>query len=64
MANGSNVPAWPVRARVTRRICATIAKEEGPLGLSTSATPAGSSARAGTLGEEPFADLFDDLFQP
>src|SRR5947207_6796377 len=63
VANGSSVPAWPVRAPVNLRICATTAKEDGPLGLSTSATPAGSSARGGTLNEEAFANLLDDLLQ-
>src|SRR5690348_6525720 len=63
VAKGSSVPAWPVRAPVTLRIWATTAKDEGPPGLSTSATPAGSSARGGTLGEEAFADLLDDLPQ-
>src|SRR5207244_813300 len=42
---------------------ATTANDDGPRGLSTSATPAGSSARGGTLGEEAFADLLDDLLQ-
>src|SRR4029077_18177322 len=63
VANGSSVPAWPVRAPVILRICATTAKDDGPLGLSTSATPAGSSARGGTLREEALADLLDDLLQ-
>src|SRR6185312_3621138 len=44
-----------------RRICATIANDDGPAGLSTSATPAGSSARGGTLGQEPLADELHDL---
>src|SRR5439155_18489887 len=61
VANGSSVPACPVRAPVDRRICATIAKDDGPAGLSTSATPAGSSARGGTLAHEPLADALDDL---
>src|SRR5262245_46133483 len=61
VANGSSVPAWPVRAPVTLRICATIANDDGPAGLSTSATPAGSSARGGTLGEESLADELGDL---
>src|SRR5262245_150209 len=39
------------------------ANEDGPRGLSTSATPAGSSARGGTLLEEAFADLLDDFGQ-
>src|SRR3954451_2944458 len=63
VANGSSVPACPVRAPVTLRICATTANEDGPRGLSTSATPAGSSARGGTLLEEAFADLLDGLCQ-
>src|SRR5437763_12098732 len=61
VANGSRVPAWPVFAPVMRRICATIANDDGPAGLSTSATPAGSSARGGTLGEESPADGLGDL---
>src|SRR4029079_9910253 len=44
-----------------RRICATIAKDDGPAGLSTSATPAGSSARAGTLRDESLTDELGDL---
>src|SRR3954467_9287114 len=44
-----------------RRICATIANDDGPAGLSTSATPDGSSARGGTLSEEPFADDLRDV---
>src|SRR5207244_2185964 len=55
------VPAWPVRAPVTRRICATIANDDGPAGLSTSAIPAGSSARGGTLLQKPLADELGDL---
>src|SRR5207245_9472237 len=58
---GSSVPACPVRAPVMRRIWATTANDDGPAGLSTSAMPAGSSARAGTLLREPFADDRDDL---
>src|SRR5207248_6185264 len=61
VANGSSVPAWPVLAPVTRRICATMANDDGPAGLSTSATPAGSSARGGTLVQEPLADELGDL---
>src|SRR3954468_7235455 len=61
VANGSSVPACPVLAPVTRRICATIANDDGPRGLSTSATPAGSSARGGTLLEEAGANDLDDL---
>src|SRR5215470_7140694 len=49
-ANGSRVPACPVRARVRRRRVATIAKDDGPGGLSTSAMPTGRSARGGTRG--------------
>src|SRR3989440_13050591 len=57
VANGSSVPAWPVRARVRRRSAATIAKDEGPAGLSTSATPTGlrllgGGSRAPVLGRE------------
>src|SRR2546426_1839604 len=44
-----------------RRICATIANDDGPAGLSTSATPAGSSARGGTLRDESLADELGDL---
>src|SRR4051794_38611961 len=61
VAKGSSVPACPVLAPVMRRICATIANDDGPAGLSTSATPDGSSARGGTLSEEPFADDRRDL---
>src|SRR5581483_8308843 len=61
LANGSSVPAWPVRAFVTRRIWATTANDDGPTGLSTSATPAGSSARGGTLREVPLANELGDL---
>src|SRR5207237_1599674 len=50
VANGSGGARCPVRAPLTRRISAPIAKAEGPAGLSTSATPAGSSARGRTLG--------------
>src|SRR4051794_21693871 len=61
VAKGSSVPACPVFAPVMRRICATIANDDGPAGLSTSATPDGSSARGGTLSEEPFADDLRDV---
>src|SRR5262249_12855603 len=61
VAKGSSVPAWPVRAPVMRRICATIANDDGPAGLSTSATPAGSSARGGTLRDEGLTDALGDL---
>src|SRR3954454_17789132 len=61
VANGSSVPACPVFAPVTRRICATIANDDGPAGLSTSATPAGSSARDGTLVQEGLADDLGDV---
>src|SRR5436305_12518483 len=61
VANGSSVPACPVLAPVTRRICATIANDDGPAGLSTSATPAGSSARGGTLRDESLTDHLGDL---
>src|SRR3954453_20606232 len=63
VAKGSSVPAWPVFAPVTRRICATIVNDDGPAGLSTSATPDGSSARGGTLREEPLADGLGDLVE-
>src|SRR5919201_3777250 len=61
VANGSSVPAWPVRAPVRRRICATIANEDGPAGLSTSTSPLGLSARGGTreLAVDEVRDLFD-----
>src|SRR4051794_22446657 len=61
VAKGSSVPACPVFAPVMRRICATIANDDGPAGLSTSATPAGSSARGGTLGQESLTDELGDL---
>src|SRR4051812_48378159 len=68
VANGSSVPACPVRAPVRRRMAATSANEEGPAGLSTSATPAGLSARGGIrsalggrLGGELAPDEVDDL---
>src|SRR4051794_25839293 len=48
VANGSSVPAWPVRAPVRRRSSATIANELGPAGLSARTMPAGLSARGGT----------------
>src|SRR5215218_10541802 len=48
VANGSRVPAWPVRAPVRRRSSATSANDDGPAGLSASTMPAGSSAR-GTM---------------
>src|SRR3954453_14076307 len=63
VANGSSVPACPVFAPVTRRICATIANDDGPAGLSTSATPDGSRARGGTLREESLADGLGDLVE-
>src|SRR5438132_2799625 len=44
VANGSSVPAWPVRAPVRRRTSATIANEDGPAGLSTRITPLGLRA--------------------
>src|SRR5262245_60914714 len=47
VANGSSVPAWPVRAPVRRRSCATIANDDGPAGLSHSTIPVGSSPRGG-----------------
>src|SRR5436190_836147 len=44
VANGSSVPAWPVRAPVRRRTPATMAKEDGPAGLSTRIRPRGLRA--------------------
>src|SRR2546423_7275779 len=38
-----------------------MANDDGPAGLSTSATPAGSSARGGTLCDESLADELGDL---
>src|SRR5215831_13275478 len=45
VANGSSVPACPVRAPVRRRKSSTRACEDGPAGLSTSTTPTGLAAR-------------------
>src|SRR6185437_5913632 len=59
VANGSSVPAWPVRARVRRRIAAITWNDDGPAGLSTRKSPDGSSARGG-IGELA-ADELDDL---
>src|SRR5207237_1239262 len=47
VANGSRVPACPVRAPVRRRRSATSAKDDGPAGLSTRTIPAGLRARGG-----------------
>ena len=41
VANGSSVPAWPVRALVFRRVAATMANDVGPAGLSTRMIPLG-----------------------
>src|SRR5918992_5578979 len=54
VANGSSVPAWPVRAPVRRRNAATIANEDGPAGLSARTMPPCVSARGGSL------ELLDD----
>src|SRR5438552_19125601 len=62
VANGSSVPAWPVRARVRRRNAATTANDEGPAGLSTSAMPTGLSALGGIRREHELpAQEVDDL---
>src|SRR5919197_2429576 len=65
VAKGSSVPAWPVRARVRRRSAATSANDEGPAGLSTSATPTGLSARGGIRSRDGEHELtaqeVDDL---
>ena len=45
VANGSSVPAWPVRAPVRRRISATTRTTTGPAGLSTRMMPVGSRPR-------------------
>src|SRR5438477_10758649 len=47
VANGSSVPACPVRAPVRRRSSATSANDDGPAGLSTRTIPAGLRARGG-----------------
>src|SRR5262245_20833362 len=60
VANGSSVPACPVRAPVRRRTSATTAKEDGPSGLSIRKIPLGSSARGGTkLAVDELGDLLD-----
>src|SRR3954452_25577933 len=60
VANGSRVPACPVRARVRRRRSATSANDEGPAGLSTRTIPVGSSARGGKeLAPHEVGDLLD-----
>src|SRR5215475_7714586 len=62
LANGSSVPACPVRAPVRRRTSATTRNDDGPSGLSTSRTPLGLSARGGTRRlEELAAEELDDL---
>src|SRR5207245_7631255 len=66
VAKGSRVPACPVRACVRRRSAATIANDDGPAGLSTSATPTGLRALGGgTVAlrrhDELPADEVDDL---
>src|SRR6476660_1204917 len=62
VAKGSRVPAWPVRAPVRRRTEATIAKEDGPAGLSTRNSPLGLRPRGGTrekLAPDELGDLFN-----
>src|SRR5581483_11594446 len=63
VANGSSVPVWPVLAPVRRRSAATTANDEGPAGLSTSATPTGLSALGGTgaVAHERLPEELDDL---
>src|SRR5437868_8579593 len=67
VANGSSVPACPVRAPVRRRNSATSANDDGPAGLSTRTTPTGLSARGGIRGlrrgciDERTTDELDDL---
>src|SRR5581483_12204334 len=63
VANGSSVPVWPVLAPVRRRSAATSANDEGPAGLSTSATPTGLSALGGTaaVAHERLPEELDDL---
>src|SRR6476646_1480859 len=67
VAKGSRVPVCPVRAPVVRRSAPTMANEDGPAGLSTSAAPTGLSALGGIpsrgpgRGGEPAADERDDL---
>src|SRR4029450_3563298 len=60
VANGSSVPAWPVRAPVRPRTAATTADEDGPSGLSIRKSPLGLSARGGTeLAVDEVGDLLD-----
>src|SRR5262245_59117914 len=61
VAKGSSVPAWPVRAPVRRRSSATTENDERPGGLSTRTTPAGLSARGGTLSSELASDEGGDV---
>src|SRR5215510_9548064 len=62
VANGSSVPAWPVRAPVRRRTSATTANDDGPSGLSIRNSPLGSSARGGTkLAVDEVGDLLDGV---
>src|SRR5262249_9627960 len=61
VANGSSVPAWPVRAPVRRLTSATIAKEDGPAGLSTRIRPLGLRPRGGIREELALDELGDVL---
>src|SRR5213080_1274673 len=61
VANGSSVPAWPVRAPVRRRTPATIANDDGPAGLSTRTRPLGLRPRGGTREELALDELGDLL---
>src|SRR5438132_10892717 len=64
VANGSSVPAWPVRAPVRCRTPATIANEDGPAGLSTRIRPLGLRPRGGTREElalDEIGDLLDRI---
>ena len=53
VANGSSVPACPVRAFVLRRVAATMSNDVGPAGLSTRMIPLGWRARGGTTAPLP-----------